>query len=192
MSLRSTTRSRRRPRRFSARRSRTGAPFGDAVVLDPQTGGILAMAVVPHFDANLLPRCAATHRNRAVTDTFEPGSTFKLVTVAAALSEGLSTRTRVHAPYEIQVADRVVHDAEPRGTETMTVAADPVPLLERRRDHARTAPRIASGWETGSIASGSAEPTGIDFPGESPGSCCRSTAGRARRSATFRSARGSP
>ena len=66
---------------------------------------------------------ADRHRNVAVTDTFEPGSTFKLVTVAAALSEGLVNESSPFTlPYGIQVADRVVHDAEPRGTETMTVA----------------------------------------------------------------------
>ena len=47
-------------------------------------------------------------------------------------------------PYSIQVADRVVHDAEPRGTETMTVAPDPVALIERRRDHACAVARPAA------------------------------------------------
>ena len=42
-------------------------------------------------------------------------------------------------PYEIQVADRMIHDAEPRGTETMTVVRDPLALVQRRRDHARRA-----------------------------------------------------
>ena len=104
--------------------SQWGAVRATAVVLDAQSGGVLAMAVAPGFDANLYSRTPAdTHRNVAVTDTYEPGSTFKLVTVAAALSEGLvNANTAFTLPYAIRVADRVVHDAEPRGTETMTVA----------------------------------------------------------------------
>ena len=104
--------------------SQWGAVRATAVVLDAQSGGVLAMAVAPGYDANLYSRIPAdTHRNVAVTDTYEPGSTFKLVTVAAALSEGLvNASTAFTLPYSIQVADRVVHDAEPRGTETMTVA----------------------------------------------------------------------
>ena len=82
------------------------------------------MAVAPGFDANVsAPRLPTLTRNRAVTDTYEPGSTFKLVTVAGALSDRLvSPQTSFTLPYAIHVADRVVHDAEPRGTETMTVA----------------------------------------------------------------------
>ena len=87
-----------------------------AVVLDAQSGGILAMAVAPAFDANAYARTPVDrHRNVAVTDTFEPGSTFKLVTVAGALSEGLVNESSPFTlPYGIHVADRFVHDAEPR------------------------------------------------------------------------------
>ena len=107
------------------------------------------MAVAPGYDANRFSADAAPTRtrNRAVTDTYEPGSTFKLVTVAAALSEGLVTpRTRVHAP----VLDPGRRPRDPRrasraATETMTVARDPRPLVERRRDHARRAARARTG-----------------------------------------------
>ena len=97
------------------------AKSATAIVLDPATGAVRAMAVAPGFDANEYPKVwRVLQRNRAVTDTYEPGSTFKLVTVAGALSERLvSPTTRFTLPYEIHVADRVIHDAEPRGTETM-------------------------------------------------------------------------
>ena len=62
--------------------SQWGAKRATAVVLDPETGGILAMAVAPGYDANRYPSAPADlHRNTAVTDTYEPGSTFKLVSV---------------------------------------------------------------------------------------------------------------
>jgi cell division protein FtsI (penicillin-binding protein 3) len=95
-----------------------------AVVLDPRTGDVLAMAVAPGFDAN---RFGSTNpqvsRNSAVTDVYEPGSTFKLVTVAGALSDRLvAPTTSFVLPYSIHVADRTISDAEKRGTETMSVA----------------------------------------------------------------------
>src|SRR5205085_463515 len=88
-----------------------GAKDATATVLDPRTGDILAMAVEPGYDANAFPSASADlQRNLTVTDTYEPGSTFKLVTVAAALSERLvSPSTAFTLPYSIQVADRVLH-----------------------------------------------------------------------------------
>jgi cell division protein FtsI/penicillin-binding protein 2 len=141
-----------------------------AIVIDPKTGGILAMAVVPSFNANAYPSAAhALQRNRAVTDTYEPGSTFKLVTVAGALSEHLvSATTPFTLPYSIRVADRIIHDAEPRPTETLTVGqilshssnVGAITLAEM------LGPNRLMSW----ISSfGFGQPTGIDFPGESPG-----------------------
>ncbi len=141
-----------------------------AIVLDPRTGGVLAMANAPSFDANRYPEAPRSLlRNRALTDTYEPGSTFKLVTVAGVLSEGLAApSTTFTLPYSIQVADRVIHDAEERGTETMSVAeilarssnVGAITLAERLGTR-----RLAS-W-IGRFGFGRA--TGIDFPGESPG-----------------------
>lgn len=70
----------------------TGASSGSAVVLDVQTGEVLAMANFPTFNPNAVgtsPRDA--HRNRAVTDLLEPGSTIKPLTVAAGLEAGVIT-----------------------------------------------------------------------------------------------------
>ena len=68
----------------------SGASSGSAVVLDIHTGEILAMANLPSFNPNAVEAGnREAHRNRAVTDLFEPGSTMKPVTVAAALEAGV-------------------------------------------------------------------------------------------------------
>jgi cell division protein FtsI/penicillin-binding protein 2 len=141
-----------------------------AVVLDPRTGAVLAMAVAPTYDGNSFPSVPKDlQRNRAVTDTYEPGSTFKLVTVAGALSTGIVTpRTRFTLPYSIQVADRTIHDAEPRGTETMSVAQ----ILARSSNvGAITLARLLGQERLMSWIGrfGYGRPTGIDYPGESQG-----------------------
>ena len=105
-----------------------------------------------------------------MTDTYEPGSTFKIVTVAGVLSEGLVTpRTAFTLPYEIQVADRRIHDSHPRATERMTVAQILAQVVERRHDHARAAARRARGSRSWIERFGFGRPTGIDFPGETRG-----------------------
>ena len=87
------------------------AQSASAIVLDPRTGAILAMAQAPVYDANNARSVPyATQRNKAVTDTYEPGSTFKLVTIAGALSQGIVTpSSKFRLPYSIHVADRVIH-----------------------------------------------------------------------------------
>jgi len=60
-----------------------------AIVVRPKTGEILAMATFPNFDPNAPGRDAAARRNRVITDTFEPGSTFKTVTMAGAFNDGV-------------------------------------------------------------------------------------------------------
>ena len=146
------------------------AKSATAIVLDPRTGAILAMAVQPGYDANRYP--LAPHelqRNRAVTDTYEPGSTFKVVTVAAALSERLvSPSTAFTLPYTLQVADRVIHDAEPRGTVRYSVAQI---LAHSSNIGAITLAELLGKDRLSSWISrfGFGHETGVDFPGESPG-----------------------
>ncbi len=66
------------------------AASASAIVIDYETGEILAMANVPNYDPNFPERFNSSNkRNRAVTDLFEPGSTFKIVTAAAAIEEGV-------------------------------------------------------------------------------------------------------
>jgi len=112
---------------------------------------------------------AATQRDRAVTDTYEPGSTFKLVTVAGALSDRIvSPSTAFTLPYSIQVADRVIHDAEPRGTVRYSVAQI---LAHSSNVGAITLAELLGQRRLVQWISqfGFGRVTGIDFPGESPG-----------------------
>jgi cell division protein FtsI (penicillin-binding protein 3) len=147
-----------------------GARAATAVVMDPHTGAILAMATAPRFNANRFPTTRADRRrNRAVTDTYEPGSTFKLVTVAAALQDRVVTpRTSFLLAPTIQVADREIHEAHIRGTERLSVRQ----IVEQSSNIGTIT--IAEHLGAGRLASwvqrfGFGARTGIDFPGESAG-----------------------
>jgi cell division protein FtsI (penicillin-binding protein 3) len=149
---------------------RWGARAASAVVLDPTTGEVLAMASEPGFDANRFNEVDEdAQRNRAVTDNYEPGSTLKVVTVAGALSEGLvAPSTSFNLSPSIHVADRVIHEAHRTRTERMTVAR----ILSRSSNvgtitlaQLLARPRLESWIER----FGFGKKTGIDFPGETAG-----------------------
>ncbi len=150
--------------------ARWRARSATAVILDPRNGEVLALAQAPGYDANKANRVPfAIQRNTAVTDMYEPGSVFKLVTIAGALSTGIVTPTSTfRLPYSIHVADRVVHDAEYRPTETMSVA--------KILSHSSNVGAITIAQRLGAPALmewinrfGFGQKTGVDFPGESPG-----------------------
>jgi len=105
----------------------TGARSGSVVVLDVETGAVLAMANAPSFDPNDR-RGAQTwiYRNGAVGNVYEPGSTLKVVTVAGAIEEGIvepSTRFDVPPQYVIPLdpQPKIYRDVGRDETETMTV-----------------------------------------------------------------------
>ncbi len=99
-----------------------GARAGSIVALDVDSAEVLAIANVPSFNPNnrgkLDPRRT---RNRAVTDVFEPGSTLKPFTVAAALEAGVVRPESViqTAPGRLAIGNRVIHDAHPHGALTV-------------------------------------------------------------------------
>jgi cell division protein FtsI (penicillin-binding protein 3) len=149
---------------------RWGALAATAVVLDPHSGEVLALAVEPGFDANRFPQTSReVQRNRAVTDTYEPGSTLKVVTVAGALSDGLvSPTTQFTLAPKIQVADREIHEAHRTHTERMTVAS----ILAQSSNIGTITLAQLLGRERltkwlGRFGFG--KKTGIDFPGETQG-----------------------
>ncbi|HKY25303.1 MAG TPA: penicillin-binding protein 2 [Gaiella sp.] len=141
-----------------------------AIVMDPHTGAILAMANAPTFDANAFSSAPAeARRNRAVTDLYEPGSTFKIVTVAAALEDNVvAPDTSFRLAPTIDVADRTIREAHTRGTETMTVRQI---LAESSNVGTITIAQRLGGPELATWVDrfGFGKRTGVDFPGESPG-----------------------
>lgn len=100
------------------------AQYGIAILMRPHTGEILAMAVSPGFDParynDYLPRA---FRNPAVTDQFEPGSTLKVFTAAAALEEGLAAiDTVLDGPASLRIGGGIVHCYNPSGYGPLTLA----------------------------------------------------------------------
>jgi len=93
------------------------ANAGAAVVLDAKTGEVLAMVNVPTYNPNNPINIQGKTRNRAITDIFEPGSTMKTVTVAAALETGKYTPDTMiqTAPGYMSIGPATIHDAHPHG-----------------------------------------------------------------------------
>jgi cell division protein FtsI/penicillin-binding protein 2 len=149
---------------------RWGARGGTAIVMDPRTGAILAMANAPTYNANYFPGIAAERRrNRAVTDVYEPGSTFKIVTISAALEENLvAPQTTLWLEPTISVADRVIRESHYRAAESMTVKQ----ILSDSSNVGTVT--IGQKLGAGTLSSwierfGFGRETGVDLPGESPG-----------------------
>jgi cell division protein FtsI (penicillin-binding protein 3) len=146
------------------------AEAGSAIVMRVGTGEILAMASVPTFNANDPGKAPPeAQRNRAVTDVYEPGSAFKIVTASAALEEGVVTpQTTFTVPYSMPVADRVIHDSHPHPTEKMSVQE----IIEQSSNVGT----VQVGMKLGGAnlqhymkKFGFGSATGLDFPGESAG-----------------------
>jgi cell division protein FtsI/penicillin-binding protein 2 len=141
-----------------------------AIVMDPRDGQVLAMADWPTVDpGNPSAADSKDLQNMATGFTYEPGSTFKAFTVAGALSEHQVTPSTVfELPTEIQVADRTISDAEPRGPESLTVAQ----ILAQSSNVG--AVKIGLGLGSQRFYHwvrrfGFGDPTGIGFPGEEQG-----------------------
>lgn len=149
--------------------AKAGAKGGSAVVMDPRTGRILAMANSPLYNPNAINNYRPSHwRNRAVCDTYEPGSTLKVFLMAAALNEKLVTPNQIIdcEKGSYRVGGRTIHDHHPYGritaSEVIKVSsnigsAKIGKALERDRLY-----RYLTDFGFGS-------PTGIDLPGEASG-----------------------
>jgi len=148
----------------------SGAKGGEALVMNPMTGEVLALASMPTFDPNDFSSTTPRHwRNRAVTDTFEPGSVLKLFLISAAIEENAVK------PYDgfycengsYSVADRTFHDHEKYGWLTVSQ----VLKYSSNIGAAKIAEKLGKNQLYRYLkAYGFGEKTGIDLPGESGGS----------------------
>jgi cell division protein FtsI/penicillin-binding protein 2 len=149
----------------------TYAPTGaTAIVVDPRNSQVLAMANWPPVNPEDLSEVSNEDLlNKATGFNYEPGSTFKAFTVAAALEEKLVTPTSEFVlPPTIQVADRTIKDAEERGTETLSVGT----ILARSSNVGAVTIGLKVGAEKFSKwidRFGFGRPTGIQFPNEERG-----------------------
>jgi cell division protein FtsI/penicillin-binding protein 2 len=141
-----------------------------AVVMDPRSGEILALANWPQIDANRPSDAPGyANQNRAVGYTFEPGSTFKAFTVAGAIEDGLvQADTSFNLPPQITLYDRTIGNSHPRGWATMTTAQI---LAQSDNVGAITiGQRLgAKRFDTWVRRFGFGKPTGIALPGEERG-----------------------
>jgi cell division protein FtsI (penicillin-binding protein 3) len=140
-----------------------------AVAVEPFTGEVLALAGYPFFNPNTYNRAAADQwRNRAVTDSFEPGSTFKTILAAAALEENVvGTEDPVFCEFgNYAYGGRVIHDTHPYGwipfyrviQHSSNIGVTKVAEKLQKEKYFKYIERFGFG-----------QPTGIDLPGEAPG-----------------------
>src|SRR5437660_7891300 len=144
---------------------------GSAIVMDPSSGAIVAMASLPTFDPNRFRDFATiAWRNRNVQDLYEPGSTFKVVTASAGLEEGVVTPSQILdcGNGSIQIANVAIHEHggnryglltfEDVMVHSSNVGAVRVGLALGQERFYRYIRRFGFG-----------ERTGIELPGETPG-----------------------
>jgi len=157
-------------REIDAAYRRTQARAAMAIAMDPRTGDVLALALRPTFNPNAFLAVSSREvwRNRAVTDPFEPGSTFKVILAAAALEEGVvRPEDRIWAENgQLTIAKTTIHDWRKFGwlsfgevlQNSSNVGSMKVGLaLGRDRYH-----RYMTAFGFGA-------PTGVGLPGESRG-----------------------
>ncbi len=147
---------------------------GTAIVMDPRTGEILAMANLPNFDPNHFWKFGTeARRNRAVMDAYEPGSTYKLITAGAALeSHKVTLASRFPAHDRLEVGGQTIHNAEDGfmagtgGSETLEQ------IVEYSHNVGAAEVGISIGAKTlyaMERKAGFGEPSGLGLPGENPG-----------------------
>lgn len=145
------------------------------VLMNPQTGAILAMASVPDYDPNRPGSYPLeSHKNRAVTDQFEPGSTFKIVTATAAVATGaVALNDEFYCENgQFTVAGKTIRDHEKFGLLTFTqiiAHSSNVGTIKIAQQVGRNSLyRFARNFGFGTV-------TGLGFPGETSGTLRQTT-----------------
>jgi cell division protein FtsI (penicillin-binding protein 3) len=146
------------------------ASGGSVVVMDPTNGEILAMASWPQFNPNRYGESdEPARRNRAVVDTYEPGSTIKSLTAAAVIERGLYQPTSMFdLPSTIKVGGRTIHEAHDRAAVRWSLTE----IVTNSSNVGSVKLGIALGEEglyESFKAFGLTEKTGVDFPGDTTG-----------------------
>lgn len=156
-------------RALSASVAQHRAEGGSVVVMDVNTGEVLAMANQPGFNPNNRGGTAVSaRRNRAVTDLFEPGSTMKTFTVAAGLESGkFRPRTLIEtAPGKMRIGNKVISDHHDYGTIDVTTVLTKSSNIGSSKIALALAPDELVSVFT---RAGFGRATGSEFPGESSG-----------------------
>lgn len=152
----------------------TGALSGTVVVMRAKTAELLAVASYPTFDPNNIAKTTGSLSNNAFGEAFEPGSTAKVMTAAAALQEGVATpATPVVVPNRLSRAGTSFRDAEEHGVEKLTFAgviaqsSNIGTMMVGEKVPAATLEKYFRSFGVG-------QKSGIRFPGETAGLFARS------------------
>jgi cell division protein FtsI (penicillin-binding protein 3) len=152
------------------------ADRGYVIVQDPRTGQVLAMADAPGYDPNDLAHAdPQALGNAAMQDAYEPGSVSKLMSMAAIIDTGTATpTTRVTVPGTLPRADRLFHDDVDHGTWYLTLngvlaKSSNIGTIEATGQLGRTQAQANQVLYSYLRKFGIGQPTGIGFPGETPG-----------------------
>jgi cell division protein FtsI (penicillin-binding protein 3) len=147
----------------------TQALSGTVVVMNVKTGDLAAVASYPTFDPNNIAKAKGDLNDKSFTEAFEPGSTAKVMTAAAALQEGVATpATPVVVPNRLARGGQLFRDSHDHGIEKLTFAgviaqsSDIGTMMVGEKVPPATLEKYFRSFGVG-------QPTGINFPGETPG-----------------------
>ncbi|MEY2814889.1 MAG: hypothetical protein RIS05_637 [Actinomycetota bacterium] len=146
------------------------ASSGTVIVMDPKTGAILAHATAPTFDPNNTKSVSLDlMRNPSVQDVYEPGSTGKVMTLAAAIEEGtISPETVFDVPYKIRRAGEYFKDHDPHPLQKLTTAG--ILAVSSNTGTIKIAETISHDTLHAYLTKfGIGEKTGVGLPGENTG-----------------------
>jgi len=146
------------------------AKGGSVVVMNPRNGEILAMANLPTFDPNNVKDAAPEAlRNRAVSDSYEPGSPSKVITAASAIeSQVVKPDDEISVPYQLRLGTNVIHDSHVHPVQTMSFAQ----VIQQSSNVGTIKVALQLGKSTlydYLLSFGYGKKTALNFPGEARG-----------------------